>query len=92
MINWLVSRIFSWERLYRAVTAEVHFYDEIGIRIKDTTPGSLFWHEGDGWRSWTYSAENNKYYFNDIPEDELKDAMEYTIESKGSEFDMDEVW
>lgn len=92
MINWLVDRIFSWERLYRAVTAEVHMYDEVAERLKDTTPGSMFWHEGDGWRSWTYSAGRKKYYFNDIPEDNLGEAMRYTYESLGPEFDMDEVW
>lgn len=92
IMDSIVSFLFRWERLRKHIFAEVHMYDEVKERLKDTTPGSMFWHEGDGWRSWTYSAERKKYYFNDIPEDELGDAMRYTYESKGPEFDMDEVW
>ena len=92
MIDWLVNRIFSIKPLREALFAEVHMYDEIGHRLKDTAPGSMFWHDGDGWRSWTYSAGENKYYFNDIPENELGDAMEYMLNLKGPEFKMDEVW
>jgi hypothetical protein len=92
MIDWLVNRIFSWKPLYEAVTTEVHMYDMIKESLKDTTPGSLHWNDGDGWRSWTYSSERNKYYFNDIPTESLGEAMRYTLESHGPEFDMDEVW
>jgi hypothetical protein len=92
MINWLVRRIFNWKPLYDAVTAEVHLYDLIEERIKDNTPGSAFWNDGDGWRSWSYSPDRNKYYFNDIPEENLGLAMVYTLESVGPEFDLDEVW
>jgi hypothetical protein len=92
MIDWLVRRIFSWKPLYDAVTEEVHLYDMLKERSKDTTPGSLHWNDGDGWRSWTYSPERNKYYFNDIPTESLGESMRYILESVGPEFDMDEVW
>ena len=92
MIDWLVRRIFSWKTLYAAITAEVHMYDLIGRRIQDTTPGSAYWDEGDGWRSWTYSKERNKYYFNDIPEESLINAMDHTYQSLGPEIDLAEEW
>jgi len=92
MIDWLVRRIFSWKPLYEAVTAEVHMYDRIKEAIEDKTPGSFHWNDGDGWRSWTYSKERNKYYFNDIPQESLGLAMTYTLESIGPEFDIDEIW
>jgi hypothetical protein len=92
IIDFLVDRIFKYTSLRQAVTDEVHFYDMIQERLKDTTPGSAFWNDGDGWRSWTYSAGRNKYYFNDIPVDNLGEAMRYSFESLGPEFDLDEVW
>lgn len=92
MMDSLVSLLFRWERLRKHIFAEVHMYDEVEERLKDTTPGSLLWPDFDGWRSWTYSAPRNKYYFNDIPEKDLGDAMRYTYESIGPEFDLDEVW
>lgn len=92
MINWLVKKIFWWTPLREAIFAEVNMYDMIKERLKDTTPGSLHWNDGDGWRSWTYSKERNKYYFNDIPEESLGEAMRYMLESIGPEFDLDEVW
>lgn len=92
MIDWLVKKIFWWTPLREAIFAEVHMYDEVAERLKDNTPGSMFWNDGDGWRSWTYSAGRNKYYFNDIPEDDLGKAMRYSYESLGPEFDMTEEW
>jgi hypothetical protein len=92
MIDWLVNRIFSWKPLYEAVTAEVHMYDMIKESLKDSIPGSAFWDDVDGWRSWTYSKERNKYYFNDIPEKHLSDAMIYIYESLGPEIDITEEW
>lgn len=92
MIDWLVDRIFRFTSLREALFAEVHFYDKLDEIAKDTTPGSAFWNDGDGWRSWTYSVDRNKYYFNDIPTDDLSEAMRYAIQSKGPEFDLDEVW
>lgn len=92
MINKLVNRLFWWTPLRKAIFAEVHMYDMIEERLKDTTPGSTFWNDGDGWRSWTYSAERNKYYFNDIPVDNLGEAMRYSFESLGPEIDITEEW
>lgn len=92
IINWLVDRIFSWKPLYDAITEEVHMYDMIKDTLKDTTPGSLHWNDGDGWRCWAYSLERNKYYFNDIPEENLGDSMRYSMQSVEPEFDLDEIW
>ena len=92
MIEWLINRIFSWNKLREAIFSEVHFYDKIDEALNDTTPGSLFWEESGGWKCWTYSKERNKYYFNDIPEKSLVDAMVYTFESKGPELDLTEEW
>lgn len=92
IMDSLVSFIFCWDRLRKHIIDEVHLYDELDKRLKDTTPGSLFWPDIDGWRSWTYSKERNKYYFNDIPEEDLGNAMRYAYESLGPEFDLDEVW
>ena len=92
LIEWLVQTIFRWGDLRQAIFAEVHMYDEVKERLKDTAPGSAYWHDGDGWRSWAYSAERKTYYFNHIPEEDLGDPMRYTYESLGPEFDLDEVW
>jgi hypothetical protein len=92
MIDWLVRRIFSWKPLYEAVTEEVELYKEINKRLTDNTPGSAYWDDGDGWRSWSYNKERKKYYFNDIPEENLGDAIRYALQSIGPEFDIDEVW
>ena len=92
MIDWLVNKLFWYTPLRKAIFAEVHMYDQLDKIIQDQTPGSAYWNDGDGWRSWTYSAGRKKYYFNDIPEDNLGDAMTYTYESLGPEFDIDEVW
>jgi len=92
IMDKIVNNLFRWKRLRDALMDEVHLYDMLDERLKETTPGSLYWNDGDGWRSWTYSSERNKYYFNDIPEDYLGNAMRYTYESLGFEFDMDEVW
>ena len=92
MIDWLVNKIFRWDQLREAIFDEVELYKEIDRRLKDTTPGSAYWNDGNGWRSWTYSAERKKYYFNDIPEQNLGDAIEYTMQSLGPEIDLTEEW
>jgi len=92
MIDWLVNKLFWYTPLRKAIFDEVHLYDMIEERLKDDAIGSGYWNDGDGWRSWTYSKERNKYYFNDIPEDNIGAAMRYTLESNGPEFDIDEVW
>jgi hypothetical protein len=90
----LVNLIFSWERLRNAVTEEVHLYDDLGKRMAEYNPdhNSVFWYDWDGWRSRSFSPERNKYYFNDIAEMSLMNAMNYAFESVGPEFDIDEVW
>jgi len=92
MIEWLVNRIFTWDPLREAVFAEVHIYEHIDKVIKDNTPGSAYWNDGEGWRSWTYSKPRNKYYFNDIPEERLGDAIEYSMQCLGPEIDITEEW
>jgi len=32
---------------------------------------NLTWSEGDTWYGWTYSLENNRYYFDDIGNESL---------------------
>lgn len=92
MIDWLVRRIFSYKPLYEAVMDEAHLYKEINKRLTDNTPGSAYWDDGDGWRSWSYSPERKKYYFNDIPEEHLGDAITYALQSIGPEIDITEEW
>jgi len=92
MMDKLVNSLFRWKRLREAIFDEVELYNEINKRLADNTPGSAYWNDGDGWRSWTYKKERNKYYFNDVPEEHLGDAIRYTMQSIGPEFDMDEVW
>lgn len=96
MIDWLVNKLFWWTPLRNALIAEVHMYDEISKRLDEDiySPehNSLFWNDGDGWRSRSFSIGRQKYYFNDIPDQSLAEAMRYSFESLGPEFDLDEVW
>jgi len=32
---------------------------------------NLTWDDGDIWKGWTYSLENNRYYFDDIGNESL---------------------
>ncbi len=32
---------------------------------------NLTWDDGDIWKGWTYSIENNRYYFDDIGNESL---------------------
>ena len=34
-------------------------------------PTNLTWDEGEVWKGWTYSTENNRYYFDDIGNESL---------------------
>ena len=73
LVNWL----FKWSRLRSAIFAEVDFYNSLTRLMKDPESkkiASAFWDEGDGWRGWT--IEEDKYYFNDIPEHDLFGCME----------------
>ena len=40
-------------------------------QIKDIVPTNLTWDDGDIWKGWTYSLENNRYYFDDIGNESL---------------------
>ena len=77
MIDWLVNRLFWWTPLRSALLAEATFYNSMTTLINDAeamTPVSAFWNEGDGWRGWT--IENDKYYFNDVPEHDILSVCE----------------
>jgi hypothetical protein len=84
MIDWLVNTLFKWGSLREALFAEVNFYNSISRITKDPESmktASAFWDEGDGWRGWT--IEDNKYYFNDVPEHDLMGVMESLDEMYG---------
>lgn len=77
MIDWLVNKLFAVKPLRDALFNEVNFYNSITRTMSDPDSmktASAFWDEGDGWRGWT--IEDNKYYFNDIPEHGMFDCME----------------
>jgi hypothetical protein len=77
MIDWLVNKLFAIKPLREALFTEVNFYNSISRITKDPESmktASAFWDEGDGWRGWT--IEDNKYYFNDIPEHDLMGVIE----------------
>lgn len=82
VLDRLVNLIFSWNRLREAIFAEVHFYDMIDSRIKNDIPehNTALWCEQDGWRTKSFNANKNRFYFNDIPQDSLIDAMDYILE------------
>ena len=74
MIEWLVNRIFKWDRLRDAVFDEVHMYDHLDSIMNDEDAmktASLSWMEGDTWYGWTHNESNNRYYFDDIGNESL---------------------
>lgn len=77
----LVRLIFSWERLRDAVFEEVHLYDMLTERMEDYNPdhNTMVWNEWDGWRSKSYSEEEGRFYFNDVPSDSFLDVFEQSI-------------
>lgn len=96
MIEWLVHRIFWWTRLRNAIFEEVHMYDHLKkvLDENDYKPeeNSVFWCDDDGWKSKVFSISRNKYYFNDIPEENIIDAMRFAFELLGPEIDLAEEW
>jgi hypothetical protein len=69
MINYLVNRIFRWDRLRHAVFDEVMLYQSVDRSIWEHSkygPMNLTWSEGDTWYGWTYNESNKRYYFDDI--------------------------
>lgn len=70
----LVSFAMKWE-LFGIATAD-YLYEKSLVSKRYTQQNetaATFWNESDGWRSW--SKEENKYYFNDIPEQLLGEAF-----------------
>jgi hypothetical protein len=78
MIEWLANRIFGWTRLREHIFQEVHFYDYLDNILNDPEAmqiGSSFYPDSDGFRGWSQDPDTGKYYFNDVPEDSVIDAM-----------------
>ena len=75
MIEWLVDRIFSWDKLREALFAEVHFYDEIKRRMNEPTT-NLSWNEGGLWYGYTYNEMHKTYLFDDIGHESLADLWD----------------
>lgn len=83
----IVNILFKWGRLREALMDEVHMYDKLGRLLKDPEAmktGSLYWPSSDGWRGWTHNDDLNKYFFNDIPEHGIMDAMEALNKMEGA--------
>lgn len=78
MIERIVNLLFRWRPLRLAIFDEVNMYNSITRIMADPESmktATALWDDGDGWRGWTVK-ENGNYYFNDIPEKSLADAME----------------
>jgi len=78
MIDRLVNTLFRWGRLREALFAEVHLYDYLDKIMADPESmktGASYWPDTDGWRGWSQDEETNKYYFNDVPENNCMDAI-----------------
>lgn len=45
--------------------------DEMIKEAMNEIPTNLTWDEGEVWKGWTYSIENNRYYFDDIGNESL---------------------
>jgi len=68
MIDKLISILFKWTGFREALFAEVNMYNSLTRIMKDPESmeiASAFWED-----------EENKYYFNDIPEHDLMGVME----------------
>ena len=79
MIDWLVNRIFWWAPLRDAIFDEVHMYDRLRHILADPEAmeiGSSFIPDFDGWRSWSHDKDKSRYYFNDVPEEDMMAAIE----------------
>ena len=70
MIEWLVNRIFWWERLRQAITDEVHMYDAIDKALKEPT-NNLSWQEDGLWYGYTYNEMHKTYLFDVVGEESL---------------------
>jgi len=87
MIDWLVGILFKWTGLRKALFSEVHMYDRLNHIMSDPEAieiGSSFIPDFDGWRSWSYNKDKGRYYFNDIPEEDMMAAIERLEEMESS--------
>ena len=87
MIDWLVNRIFWWAPLRDAIFDEVHMYDRLRHILADPEAmeiGSSFIPDFDGWRSWSHDKDKSRYYFNDVPEEDMMAAIERLEEMESS--------
>jgi hypothetical protein len=78
MIEWLANRIFGWTRLREYIFEEVHMHDYINSIMGDPESmkvSSSFYPDNDGYRGWSQNQYTGKYYFNDIPENNVADAI-----------------
>ena len=78
MIDRLVNTLFRWTRLREALFDEVRLYDYLDKIMADPEAmkiASSHWPDTDGWRGWSHNEETNRYYFNDIPEENSIEAM-----------------
>lgn len=83
----IVNILFKWGKLREALMSEVHMYDQLGRLLNDPDSmktGSLYWPSTDGWRGWTHNEDLNKYFFNDIPEHGLSEAMQALNKMEGA--------
>ena len=79
MIDRIVGILFKWAGLRKALFSEVHMYDRLNHIMADPEAmeiGSSFIPDFDGWRSWSLNKDKGRYYFNDIPEDNMMAAIE----------------
>ena len=79
MIDWLVGILFKWTGLRKALFSEVHMYDRLDHIMADPEAmeiSSSFIPDFDGWRSWSLNKDKGRYYFNDIPEENMMAAIE----------------
>ena len=84
MIDYLVSLITKWDKLYKAIVSEVNLNNSIGRIINDPASREIaacYWDDIDGWRGWVKNDDMNRYFFNDIPEHSYLDI----------EFELDEM-
>jgi len=87
MIDWLVGILFKWTGLRKALFSEVHMYDRLNHIMSDPEAmeiGSSFIPDFDGWRSWSHNKDKGRYYFNDIPEEDMMAAIERLEEMESS--------
>ena len=82
MINWLIRQMFKIPALRINIFQEVHMYDRLDHIMADPEAmeiASSFIPDFDGWRSWSYNKDKNRFYFNDVPEEDMMGAI-YKLE------------